>query len=178
MPVRIGQRTLACSRARPADTLPPSGRSALQKLRDLNTAVQSSALVPFRWPDFRRLFVAAACSTLASRGLAVVLGYEVYELTKSPLSLGILGLVEAIPALSLALYGGHVADRTDRRRILRRTLGALVVCAAILALLETTNLGKAQLVMLYAVVFLAGIARGFAEPAAAALEAQSCRGNC
>ena len=138
----------------------------------MNTAVQSSALVPFRWPDFRRLFVAAACSTLASRGLAVVLGYEVYELTRSPLSLGILGLVEAIPALSLALYGGHVADRTDRRRILRRTLGALIACALILALLETTNLGKAQLVMLYAVVFLAGIARGFAEPAAAALEAQ------
>jgi MFS family permease len=138
----------------------------------LNTAVESSALVPFRWPDFRRLFVAAVCSTLASRGLAVVLGYEVYELTRSPLSLGILGLVEAVPALSLALYGGHVADRADRRRILRRTLGALIVCAGILAFLETTNLGKAQLVMLYGVVFLAGIARGFAEPAAAALEAQ------
>ncbi len=138
----------------------------------MNTAVASSALVPFRWPDFRRLFVAAVCSTLASRGLAVVLGYEVYELTRSPLSLGILGLVEAVPALSLALYGGHVADRTDRRRILRRTLGALIVCAGILAFLETTNLGQAQLVMLYGVVFLAGIARGFAEPAAAALEAQ------
>jgi MFS family permease len=138
----------------------------------LKTAVESSAFVPFRWPDFRRLFVAAACSTLASRGLAVVLGYEVYELTRNPLALGILGLVEAVPALSLALYGGHVADRSDRRRILRTTLGALVVCAAVLAMLETTNLGKAQLVMLYGVVFLAGIARGFAEPAAAALEAQ------
>ncbi len=117
----------------------------------MNTAVGSQALVPFRWPDFRRLFVAAVCSTLASRGLAVVLGYEVYELTRSPLSLGILGLVEAVPALSLALYGGHVADRADRRRILRRTLGALIVCAGILAFLETTNLGKAQLVMLYGV---------------------------
>ena len=104
--------------------------------------------------------------------MAVVLGYEVYALTGSPLALGILGLVEAIPALSLALYGGHIADRVDRRRILRRTLGALIVCAGILSILETTNLGKAQLVMLYGVVFLAGIARGFAEPAAAALEAQ------
>jgi MFS family permease len=138
----------------------------------LKTAVGSQALVPFRWPDFRRLFVAAACSTLASRALAVVLGYEVYALTKNPLALGILGLVEAIPALSLGLYGGHIADRVDRRRILRRTLGALIVCAMILAALETTDLGKAQLVMLYGVVFLAGIARGFAEPAAAALEAQ------
>src|SRR3984885_716588 len=104
--------------------------------------------------------------------MSVALGYKVYDLTGSPLSLGILGLVEAIPALSLALYGGHVADRSDRRRILRTTLGALVICAGILALVERANLGKAQLVMLYAVVFLAGIARGFAEPAAAALEAQ------
>lgn len=102
----------------------------------------------------------------------MVLGYQVYELTRNPLSLGILGLVEAIPALSLALYGGHIADRMDRRRILRTTLGALVVCAVLLAILQTANLGKAQLVMLYGVVFLAGIARGFAEPAAAALEAQ------
>ena len=127
---------------------------------------------PFSLARFSATFVSAACSTLASRGLAVVLGYEVYELTQSPLSLGILGLVEAIPALSLALYGGHVADRSDRRRILRTTLGALVICAAILAVLERTNLGKAQLILLYGIVFLAGIARGFAEPAAAALEAQ------
>src|ERR1700733_12175488 len=104
--------------------------------------------------------------------MSVALGYKVYDLTGSPLSLGILGLVEAIPALSLALYGGHVADRSDRRRILRTTLGALVICAGILALVERANLGKAQLVMLYGIVFLAGIARGFAEPAAAALEAQ------
>ncbi len=110
---------------------------------------------------------------MASRGLAVVLGYQVYELTQSPLSLGILGLVEAIPSLSLALYGGHVADRHDRRRILRTTLGALIVCASALALLQGADLGRSpHLMLLYAVVFIAGIARGFAEPAAAALEAQ------
>jgi MFS family permease len=101
-----------------------------------------------------------------------VLGYEVYALTQNPLALGLLGLVEAIPALSLALYGGHIADRADRRQILLRTLGALILCALILAALETTDHSRAQLFMLYGVVFLAGIARGFAEPAAAALEAQ------
>ncbi len=127
---------------------------------------------PFRWPDFRSLFGAAFCSTLASRALAVVLGYEVYDLTGNPLALGILGLIEAIPALSLALYGGHVADRKDRRQILRITLGALIVCAVALSVLGASEVGKARLTVLYAVVFFAGIARGFAEPAAAALEAQ------
>jgi MFS family permease len=133
---------------------------------------ETGAWAPFRSPDFRSLFAAAFCSTLASRALAVVLGYEVYELTGNPLALGILGLIEAIPALSLALYGGHIADRHDRRRILRITLAALIVAACALSALGASNVGNARLTLLYGVVFIAGIARGFAEPAAAALEAQ------
>ncbi|MFO0897222.1 MAG: MFS transporter [Pirellulales bacterium] len=127
---------------------------------------------PFRWPDFRRLFVTTACATLASRALAVVLGYQVYEITGEPLALGFLGLIEAIPALSLALYGGHVADRHDRRLVLHVTLLALAVCGAVLCGVSLYESGKAQLIVLYAVVLVVGVARGFAEPAAAALEAQ------
>jgi MFS family permease len=137
-----------------------------------NSVPKHSALAPFQWPDFRRLFAATACATFASRALAVVLGYRVYALTNSTLALGGLGLVEAIPSISLALYGGHIADRRDRRSILRLTLAALAVCAIGLALLEHVDAGGAQLFFLYAVVFIAGIARGFAEPAAGALEPQ------
>ena len=131
-----------------------------------------SPLVPFRWPDFRCLFAAAFCSTLASRALAVVLGYEVYDLTGNPLALGMLGLIDVIPAVSIALYGGHIADRRDRRQILRITLGALVLSAIALALVEGSGIDHGKLILLYGVVFVAGIARGFAEPAAQALEAQ------
>ncbi|HEV2971900.1 MAG TPA: MFS transporter [Pirellulales bacterium] len=137
-----------------------------------NAAPIHSALAPFQWPDFRRLFAATACATFASRALAVVLGYRVYALTNSTLALGGLGLVEAIPSISLALYGGHIADRRDRRSILRLTLAALAVCAIGLAVLEQIDAGRVQLFFLYAVVFIAGIARGFAEPAAGALEPQ------
>lgn len=129
----------------------------------------------FQYADFRCLLAAIACSTLASRGLAVILGYQVFALTKNPLSLGMLGLVEAIPALSLALYGGHIADRHDRRTILRCTLLISVVCAAAFAGIVAKGVGTGgpSLTLIYAVVFVAGIARGFAEPAAAALEAQT-----
>jgi len=127
---------------------------------------------PFQFSDFRSLFLAAFSTTLGSRALAVVLGYEVYELTGNPLALGILGLVEAIPSLSLALYGGHIADRHDRRSILRITLAGLIFCCGALSLLGAHDFGGLKLTLLYAVVFIAGIARGFAEPAAAALEAQ------
>lgn len=138
----------------------------------MSSATLRRIFAPFREPDFKFLYVALACLTLGSRALAVVLGFTIYELTGSKLAIGYLGLVEAIPSLSLALYGGHVADRHDRRSILRITLGTLVVSASLLAFLTYWNAGHTGLWMVYAVVFVAGIARGFGEPAAAALEAQ------
>jgi MFS family permease len=137
-----------------------------------DTAIRPSAWAPFHWPEFRRLLAGSFCATLAARALLVVLGYEVYKLTGHPLALGILGLVEAIPALSLALFAGHVADRHDRRWILRTTLGTLVLCGVALAIVEVAGLGTAKLFALFAIVFVAGIAKGFSDPAAAALEAQ------
>ena len=135
-------------------------------------ANDSEAESLFRLPEFRWLLASIGSTTLASRALALVLGYQVYDLTKNPFSLGILGLVEAIPALSLALYGGHVADRHDRRTILKYTLGVLVVCALMFAALVMLTDQGPSVYSLYLVVFVAGIARGFAEPAASAIEAE------
>ena len=121
--------------------------------------------------EFRILLLESMFAALASRALGVVLGYQIYTLTKNPLSLGFLGLVEAIPALSLALFGGHVADRVDRRKIILVTRAVGVICMVTFALfsLEPKRFG---LLALYAVVFVAGIARGFGDPAASAFEAQ------
>lgn len=124
------------------------------------------------YPEFRRLFLSNALTTLGYRALTLVIGYQVYELTLSTLALGMLGLVEAIPALSLALFGGHVADRFDRRSIVVYTLLALTTCAFGFACISAIELGHSQLWLLYGVVFLAGIARGFGEPAASAIEAE------
>ncbi len=131
-----------------------------------------SAWDPLRLPDFRRLFVATFFTTIASRAMAVVLGYRVYELTHSPLSVGMLGLVEAIPSLGLALYGGHIADRRDRRAILKWGLLVLTAAAAALSFSARLESERWQLIAMYVTVFLAGIARGFAEPAVGAFEAQ------
>ena len=122
-------------------------------------------------PEFRFLLAANAFATLASRALAVVIGYQIYERTHNTLALGFLGLVEAIPAVSLALFGGHVADRTDRRAIVLTTQAVSIVCALLFALISL-NAKAAGLVALYAVIFIAGIARGFADPAASAFEMQ------
>ncbi|MBS0210142.1 MAG: MFS transporter [Planctomycetes bacterium] len=109
---------------------------------------------------------------MAGRALILVLGYRLYARTGDPGALGFLGLVEAIPALPLSLFGGHVADRHDRRRILLITLPLLIACAALLSASEFTGYEQAELPLIFAVAFVAGVARGFAEPAASALEAQ------
>jgi MFS family permease len=120
-------------------------------------------------PEFRSFIVSQAAYILASRALAVVIGYQIYEITKDPLALGYLGLVEAIPALSLALYGGYVADRNSRRLLVLVTRFVSVACAVMFAVLA---LSSPQLWSLLLIIFIAGIARGFADPATAALEAQ------
>lgn len=124
-----------------------------------------------RLPEFRYWMGAAAFATLASRALAVALGFQIYELTKDPLALGMLGLVEAIPAISIALFGGVVADRYDRRAIVLLTRSVSVLAALAFAFLSL-NYHAYGIAALYAVVFVAGIARGFADPANSAFEAQ------
>src|SRR5207237_10222952 len=119
-----------------------------------------------------RFFIGSICFfTFASRALAVVIGFQIYRITRTPLALGWLGLVEAIPAISLVLFGGYIADHFNRQKILLITGASSCLCALALAFLSLAA-GKESLFGLYAVVFLAGIARGFADPATTAFEAQ------
>ena len=131
-----------------------------------------TALQPLlRQHDFRALLGARLTNGLAFSALATVVGFQVYEITRDPLALGLLGLVEAIPALSLVLFGGHVADRYDRRTIIlvtsaawrRRAPWPSPCCRATPAL---------SLAPILAVIFVTGIASGFERPALTAFEAQ------
>jgi len=98
---------------------------------------------------------------------AVAVGWQVYDLTRQPLDLGFVGLVQFLPALSFALVSGHVADRYDRRRILALCIFVDVICA--LFLLALTVLGNANVVLVFGVLFLFGTARAFEFPASVAL---------
>ncbi len=75
-------------------------------------------MMAFRFLDFRRFIFSKFMLTLALQIQFVVLSWQVYQITHDYLSLGLLGLAEAIPAVGLALYGGYVSDRNDRRKIL------------------------------------------------------------
>ncbi len=122
-------------------------------------------------PNIRFFLGSVGSFTLASRALAVVIGFQIYQLTHNPLNLGWLGLIEALPALSLVLFGGYIADHYNRKKILLITRGISLICALFLGFLSTKH-EATSLLGLYSIVFLAGIARGFSDPANSAFEAQ------
>ena len=121
--------------------------------------------------EFRAFLVANCTERFAASALTVLLGFQVYALTGDPLDLGLLGLVEAIPGVTLVLYGGHIADRHSRRRIVLGTTALLALLAGGAA--SVSGLAQQHLLaVLFCVAFLAGVVRAFEGPAASGLEAQ------
>jgi MFS family permease len=125
--------------------------------------------------DFTLFLFSLGVATLAIQIQAAVVGYQLYEITRDPLSLGALGLAEALPFISLALLGGHVADVLDRRKVMMAAFAVLALGAAALMVLTTwrTHLQAGALKWsIYGVIILSGICRAFLQPSRAALSAQ------
>ena len=77
-------------------------------MSDLDTRPAESA---FTYPSFKRYWAARLCVTFAIQMQAVAIGWQIYDLTRRPLDLGLVGLAQFLPSLGLALITGHVADR-------------------------------------------------------------------
>ncbi|HEX4561750.1 MAG TPA: MFS transporter [Gemmatimonadales bacterium] len=125
-----------------------------------------------RVPDFRRFIGFLAAQTLATMMQTVAVGWQVYLVTHDPFALGLVGLAEALPFIAFALPAGHLADRVDRRRLSLAGLSVLVLCSATLFTVTRLSLvrpGTAWII--YAVIFLSGIARSYLQPTRTALSA-------
>lgn len=131
----------------------------------------TSAQQLLRNPEFRWLLAASGLTTFGSRALAVTLGFQVYEVTRSPLDLGLLGFVEALPGVTLILYGGHFADRHNRRNI--SLAGSILLAALAVGLVVLTALSAApSLWTIFAFAFAVGCVQAFRSPALSGLEAE------
>lgn len=117
--------------------------------------------------DFRLYLLARFCAGTAMTMLRAAILWHVFALSHSAFHLGLIGLVQFLPALALSLVGGAVADTYDRRRIMMAAEALALVCALVL-FVETRN-GGISLLVLYAMVFLVAIAGVFDNPARAAL---------
>ena len=104
----------------------------------------------------------------------VIIEWEVYSLTKNPLSLGIIGLMEIIPAVSMALFAGHIVDQNEKKSLLIKCLVGFSVISLGLFLVTipsvVSSLAKSTILwIIYALVFLGGIVRAFTQQLGAVL---------
>jgi MFS family permease len=126
-----------------------------------------STPVAFRYREFRLFQADRFLSTIATQMQSVAVGWEVYDLTRKPLALGYVGLVQFLPAAGLSLVTGHTADRLDRRKILLACHAGLILCS--LLLYAHAAHGGEDVLPVYGILLLFGITRAFMGPASQAL---------
>ena len=137
--------------------------------------IQPDAFAALRYRDFSIVTLNQFCLTLAILIQEIIVAYSLYQITKDPLTLGLIGLAEAIPFISLSLWGGYVADRFNKQTIMKICLFFAIPMPLILWSLfhyhGLGNLSTSQLSWgIYAVIFCLGTIRGFYNPSATSLK--------
>ena len=143
----------------------------------IEAAQQADAFAAIKILQYRRLLTGRFCFTMALRMLGTLVGWWLYELTGDPLAMGLIGLAEVIPAISLALYAGHVIDTNEKKNLLLKgvcayLLGAIVLCT--LSYFFYYKNGSKNMVIwgIYIVIFFTGIIRAFVGPSFPAILGQ------
>jgi MFS family permease len=128
--------------------------------------------------EFRNLLAGRFAFIMGLRMLSTLLGWWIYNLTNAPLAIGIVGLSEFIPAVSFALYAGHVIDLNEKRILLLKGLVFYIAAVLILLCLSTPACLKLLdnhwiAICIFAVVFCTGIIRSFTGPVFTVILAQT-----
>jgi MFS family permease len=111
--------------------------------------------------------------TLALQIQSVLIAWQIYSITKNPLSLGLIGLAEVIPNISVTLFGGHFSDHYNRKKIIISFLSVLAFISLLLSFTKTTT----AIYELYFLISLTGICRGLIGPASFGLLGQIINRN-
>jgi MFS family permease len=119
--------------------------------------------------EFRNLMIGRFLFIMGLRMMGTLVGWWIYELTNEPFAIGLIGLAEVIPAVSLALYAGHVIDISEKRKLLLKGVALYWICAIALLVLSS-NIGSGAFsnlqiaIGIYFVIFCTGIIRSFTGP--------------
>lgn len=125
-----------------------------------------SSKAAFRYASFRHYQFGRFLAVAASEMQSVAVGWQVYDITKRPLDLGLVGLAQFLPGIVLFLVGGHAADRFQRKKIILACNSGFAICSALL--FTFTSLGMKSVHPIYAVLTLIGVLRAFNGPASQA----------
>ncbi|MFK7902166.1 MAG: MFS transporter [Nitratireductor sp.] len=121
----------------------------------------------FRHTSYLRFWVARFLTTFSVMMVSVAVGWQVYDLTRDPFDLGLIGLVQFLPALFLVLVTGSAADRFGRKNIMSLCIFSEML--AVLSILYFSYSGLVSPIPIFASLFIMGVARAFFGPATAAL---------
>jgi MFS family permease len=143
---------------------------------EISSTPKISPFASLKVVEFRNLMLGRFLFIMGLRMMGTLVGWWIYELTNEPFAIGLIGLAEVIPAVSLALYAGHVIDISEKRKLLLRGVILYWICAIILLGLsiyndkaDNTNAFAANrtliiAICIYFVVFCTGIIRSFTGP--------------
>jgi MFS family permease len=123
--------------------------------------------VAFTYPDFSLYQLARFLVVAGLEMQSVAVGWQIYEITKRPLDLGLVGLAQFSPGILLFLATGHAADTFNRRKLLMACYAGFGVCSALLLFYALS--GLRTVLPMYAVVVLLGVVRSFNNPASRSL---------
>lgn len=146
-------------------------------MEEQDKIVKKDPFAALRYREFRSYLGMRFFFTFAYQMQAVIIGFHIYHLTKDPLALGLIGLSEAIPAISIALYGGYVADKSEKRGLLMKIFLGVFLCSIIMLIVtskQATGFIPLSYIVptLYSMIFCIGLARGFFGPATFSIMAQ------
>jgi MFS family permease len=115
--------------------------------------------IAFTNPDFVLFEIARFLIVAATEMQAVAVGWQVYDITKRALDLGLVGLAQFLPGILLFLVSGHASDRFDRRKVLGTCYAGYAVCSGLLLILATRR--THAVLPIYVVLVLLGVVRSF-----------------
>ncbi|GAA4924199.1 MFS transporter [Mucilaginibacter defluvii] len=145
---------------------------------DSTTPTKTDAFAALRFKDFRSYITMRFFFTFAYQMQNVVLSIYIYDVTHDKFALGLIGLYEAIPAIGLSLYGGYIADKLEKRKMLLLIFGTIFFSS--LVMMAATHKGAGDYLhmrtvvpIIYGMLFVNGLARAFYAPAAFSVLANS-----
>lgn len=134
-----------------------------------STTIKHDPFEAMRIEEFRFLMFGRFLFIMGLRMMGTLVGWWIYELTNEPFAIGLIGLSEVIPAVSLSLYAGHIIDISEKRKLLLTGVVLYFTCALFLLLLST-NFTAGQLskhwiaFCIYITIFFTGVFRSFTGP--------------
>lgn len=143
----------------------------------MNTFFKHNAFDVLRYPEFRSYIIARFFFIFVLNMQATLISWTVYDITKDPFSIGLIGLVEFVPAFAMAFYAGYIIDKNDKRKLLIYSFAGNLILTLAFAFI-TSNFSvqyfskQSVLLVIYMIVFCTGIARAFSGPTSFALVSQ------